>query len=836
MQKSKLTNSDLQITFTDENTEDIEGNKHFARGGTTAIYKVNIKSKNPKFRNYEKETLILRLLEKNETEIENYLKVFIEKYQNDLLISEKTKKYFIDILFFGSIKKNNKSFAYFIVPNYDTEGLLLNKLSSLEKRLSLENTIKMLKLFNNKNKFIDDLKITNISIDKNLEPVLIDYDINTIINLNEDTTFVTEYLYNYYNDPINKFKLDKIYSVLLVQMIYQFYYLGKYEPHLSIKESFTSIFAKKKKIKGFDIKFINVPSEGTLNNLDNKSIFIGQSSILFNFENKKGLLAEEYDNILSLDEVLFKIKFIMDKPTENTFFSKNSQTKLSKYVNNNKYKISNYGIEIKDFENPNLYKFDLQTKENYIANFDKLRLNHYYFRKHKWNIIEYENDKDSKINNETLRYALQSIGCIHTVRFNGLNNAPEFTLHLNKDFKKKYGYYFDNCRVLENQIWVLLFWIVEITNLFTMISSKYDLNKEIYLNIHDHPINKGLHPIGTDLSKHPYPNMNLHTDGIKIPITSTPTDDIFCWPPKKGWKDIGLPFHDIWMHLFSYWFAAGFNIDNYSTNIQVNKSLEEKEPQAFFRGSYTNCSYPIKDSVRLISHLRSLQDKEQTINSYVVGGPTSFQYQHFDQTKLLNSNEPLNYWIQKDKYYPAKDQPIYRYILNLDGFASAFRIIKELYYNSILIIPESEYTDIMRDILKPWVHYVPVKGDLSNLENTVKWCNENLDKMNIILENMKQIRDKVITIENMLFFTYEKIRNKNNRKNLTEIINYDNSQEGTIGEIPVIEDDVIKKLGKKTEFKWVGKDGTIERKEEIYYQKYLKYKNKYLQLRKKLDV
>ena len=70
-----------------------------------------------------------------------------------------------------------------------------------------------------------------------------------------------------------------------------------------------------------------------------------------------------------------------------------------------------------DFENPNLYKFDLQTKKNYIANFDKLRLNHYYFRKHKWNIIEYENDKDSKINNQ-----MKYLKCLYLKSHNFLNH------------------------------------------------------------------------------------------------------------------------------------------------------------------------------------------------------------------------------------------------------------------------------------------------------------------------------------------------------------------------------------------------------------------------------
>jgi len=831
LEEAKLTSPTLSINFVDsENTLEIDGNKFFARGGSTAIYKIKIKTT---LNNLDTdEVLIMRLIQQNEDKIESYLKEFIDKYQSDLNISINTKKYFIDVLIYGNIKKNGKNFAYFIVPNYNTDRLLLNNFSSIEKKKSLINTIKMLQLFNNNNKFIDDLKIANISIDNNLEPVLIDYDINTIQDRPSD--IFGEYKYSYYNEAANRYKTDKIYHILLSQMIYQFYYLGEYKNFEKIKETFDNLFTD----KVGSLKISKVPDLSIFHELNEKSVFIGQDKLLYDETTGKGLLCDKYDNILSLDEVLLKLKNIMDKPTLNTIFSDNSVAKFKKYISDDSpFFISKWGIGIKNFENPNLYKFQLDPQI-----FDKLRLNHYYFRKNKWDIQYYENDKDTKITNETLRYALQSVGCIHTVSFEGINKPPVYILHLNQDFKNKYGGYFDNCRVIEEQLWTLIFWIVEITNLFNIISANYHLNKTIYLNIHDNPINKGVHPIGTNINNHPYPNFNLHSEEIKIPITSTPSDIIYCWAPKKEYKDVGLPFPDIWMHLFSYWFSNDFNIDNFSSNEFVKKTLNEKIGQAFFRGSYTNCSYPIKDSVRLISHLKTLQkresNKEGLINSYVVGGLTTFNYQHFDSTKLRNSDVPIEYWLKEDKYYPAKNQPEFRYILNLDGFASAWRIVKEMYYNSILIIPESPFNDIIRDILKPWKHYIPVKGDLSNLENTIKWCNDNLDKMNIILGNIRRIRDRIITSDNMFKLTFNKISTNDNTLSLnlkltdSELGDYKESEDNLIV-IPLIYPDDIKKLGKQTKFEWIDANNNLKRSEDIYYKKYLKYKKKYLLLSNK---
>ena len=834
LQEANLTYPTLSINFVDsENIQEIDGNKFFARGASTAIYKIKIKIKTTLINLYTDEVLIMRLIEKKEDIIESYLRQYIDKYQSDLNISSDTKKYFIDVLFYGTIKKNGKIFAYFIVPNYNTDKLLLNKLSSIEKKKCLINTIKMLQLFNNKNKFIDDLKIVNISIDNNLEPVLIDYDINTIQD--RPSNIIGEYQHSYYNELANRYKTDKIYHILLSQMIYQFYYLGQYKNFEEIKEKFDNLFTNKVKVGSQ--KILKVPNVSIFNELNEKSIFIGQDKLLYDKNTDKGLLCDKYDNILSLDEVLLKLKTIMDKPTPNTIFSDNSVAKFKKYISDDSpFFISEWGIGIKDFENPNLYKFQLDPQI-----FDKLRLNHYYFRKNEWDIQYYENDSDPKITNETLRYALQSVGCIHTVSFEGINKPPIYILHLNRDFKNKYGSYFDNCRVLEEQLWILIFWIVEITNLFNIISTNYDLNKTIYLNIHDNPINKGVHPIGTDINKHPYPNFNLHSKEIKIPITSIPSDIIYCWSPRKEYKDVGLPFPDIWMHLFSYWFSNDFNIDNFLSNEFVKKPLNEKTSQVFFRGGYTNCSYPIKDSVRLISHLKTLQkreseDKEGLINSYVV--TTAFNYQHFDITKLINSDDPIEHWLQPKKFTKADKQPEFRYILNLDGFASAWRIVKELYYNSILIIPESPFNDVIRDVLKPWKHYIPVKGDLSNLENTIKWCNDNLDKMNIILDNMKKIRDKIITSDNMFNLTFNKISTNDNTLSLnlkltdSGLGDYKESEDNSI-DIPRIDPDNIKVLGKKTKFEWIDANNNVKKSEEIHYKKYLKYKKKYLLLSNK---
>ena len=161
--------------------------------------------------------------------------------------------------------------------------------------------------------------------------------------------------------------------------------------------------------------------------------------------------------------------------------------------------------------------------------------------------------------------------------------------------------------------------------------------------------------------------------------------------------------------------------------------------------------------------------------------------------------------------------PKYRYILNLDGFASAFIIIKELYYNSILIIPASDFTDIICDILIPWKHYIPCNFDLSNLVETVKWCNSNLDQMEIILKNMITLRDKVISLDNILnvshkLLTHGMVDAMNIR--LTDCVIDTNIQKRI--RIPIIPNDTIHLLNKKADIQLLN-NNTITYEEQFNY-------------------
>ncbi len=64
-----------------------------------------------------------------------------------------------------------------------------------------------------------------------------------------------------------------------------------------------------------------------------------------------------------------------------------------------------------------------------------------------------------------------------------------------------------------------------------------------------------------------------------------------------------------------------------------------------------------------------------------------------------------------------------KYILNIDGTVAAYRFGTTLSGNSVNFKQESNYFEHFYKGLQPWVHYVPVARDLSDVVEKVWWKN-----------------------------------------------------------------------------------------------------------------
>jgi Glycosyl transferase family 90/Sulfotransferase family len=79
------------------------------------------------------------------------------------------------------------------------------------------------------------------------------------------------------------------------------------------------------------------------------------------------------------------------------------------------------------------------------------------------------------------------------------------------------------------------------------------------------------------------------------------------------------------------------------------------------------------------------------------------------------------------EHVPQPEFLNYRFQIDIDGNSNAWGLFLKLLMGSCVLKVMSEWRQWYYDELKPWEHYVPVKNDLSDLENQIAWCLDHDD-------------------------------------------------------------------------------------------------------------
>ena len=81
----------------------------------------------------------------------------------------------------------------------------------------------------------------------------------------------------------------------------------------------------------------------------------------------------------------------------------------------------------------------------------------------------------------------------------------------------------------------------------------------------------------------------------------------------------------------------------------------------------------------------------------------------------------------------------YKYILSVEGNDIATNLKWILYSNSVLFMPNPSIESwIMETHLIPYIHYIPVEDDFSDLEEKMKWCDHNEEECLDIIKNSRE--------------------------------------------------------------------------------------------------
>ena len=80
----------------------------------------------------------------------------------------------------------------------------------------------------------------------------------------------------------------------------------------------------------------------------------------------------------------------------------------------------------------------------------------------------------------------------------------------------------------------------------------------------------------------------------------------------------------------------------------------------------------------------------------------------------------------------------YRYVLNMDGTVAAYRFPFLLAGDSLIMKQNSSFYEHFYAALQPYVHYIPLNRNLSDLVEKITWARQNPSHVREIIANTKQ--------------------------------------------------------------------------------------------------
>ena len=280
---------------------------------------------------------------------------------------------------------------------------------------------------------------------------------------------------------------------------------------------------------------------------------------------------------------------------------------------------------------------------------------------------------------------------------------------------------------------------------------------EFFINDRDFPLLK------KDLTE-PYDHI-FDSDSVKIEdeFKTKKMAPIFSKSITDDFADILIPTNDEWVMASNHYFTPDCsNSYHKETWSKINIDWSRKKDVCIFRGSATGCGNNIDNNMRL-----KVADMSVDYNDILDAGITDWKAR-----MKKYKGEPISI-IDTSKFrfklanqITNYDKSLYKYILNIDGYVSAFRLASELSMNSVVFIVKSPYKMWFSDMLIDGFHYISIKSDLSNLIEKIDWCRDHDAECKKIAENALTFHKNYLTKEGIFNYLTDKFVMINKNKNV----------------------------------------------------------------------
>ena len=267
---------------------------------------------------------------------------------------------------------------------------------------------------------------------------------------------------------------------------------------------------------------------------------------------------------------------------------------------------------------------------------------------------------------------------------------------------------------------------------------------ELFVNRRDFPLLK------RDKTE-PYNHM---FDSESMPLKSHSYDNycpILSMVTHESFADIPIPTGDDWARVTRKE-GKFFPRTAQRSFLLTQVSWEERKNTAIFRGGSTGVGVTIDTNPRLKAVYLSVTTPKENGEFLLDAGITNWNLRprKIQGEKYLQTIDVKKLPFGLSPRLSPQEQLQYKYMLHISGHSAAYRLSLELCGGWCILIVESCYKLWYQHMLEPFVHYIPVKKDLSDLLIRIRWCRNNDKKCKTIMENAQKFSEKYLSRDGIL--------------------------------------------------------------------------------------
>lgn len=168
-----------------------------------------------------------------------------------------------------------------------------------------------------------------------------------------------------------------------------------------------------------------------------------------------------------------------------------------------------------------------------------------------------------------------------------------------------------------------------------------------------------------------------------------------------------------------FWWKSA-NIDNYESCVQRISALGQQKPTSDQVAWFGNLNSPLNDVPEYYTRPR--------LQEIALANPTLLHVQHVPPHNDKIDERVPNYMTLHDMVQK------YKYLLDIGGNGYSGRLKFLLFSHRPVFVVDREYIEYFHNLLVPFIHYIPVREDLSDLVDKIRWANANQQKCQEIAE------------------------------------------------------------------------------------------------------